>query len=45
MSNKEISWNLYVNIDTGEFAGLRDPKMTVDALKARGVILQDFKLI
>ena len=45
MSNKELPWNWYVNIDTGEVAGIRDPRMTVDALKARGVILRDFKLI
>ena len=45
MSKPELPWNWYVNNDTGEVAGIRDPRLTVNALKARGVDLQEFRLI
>lgn len=41
---KEAAVNLYVNNDTGEKTFF-DPRMTPDALKARGVDIKEFKLV
>ena len=45
MSDPELPCNWYVNDESGEIAGIRDPRLTVDGLKARGVNLQEFRLI
>ncbi|KAL8865534.1 MAG: hypothetical protein Q9174_006834 [Haloplaca sp. 1 TL-2023] len=41
----ENAISLYVNDITGEDAGYRDPRLEPDALRARGVNLQEFRLV
>ena len=42
---EEASWNWYVNENTGEDSGDFDPRLTPEALKQRGVNVEEFRLI
>ena len=43
--NRDDAFNWYVNDITGEDSGIWDPRLEPDALRARGVDLQEFLLI
>ncbi|KAL8750844.1 MAG: hypothetical protein Q9199_006815 [Rusavskia elegans] len=43
--DKDDAFNWYVNDITGEVARIRDPRLEPDALRARGVEIQEFRLV